>query len=278
MADPFGAAAGAVGIAAALASCLQCFEYVQFGRHYGRDLRTDSLRLDYAKIRLTRWGDAVNISDDAILAKFNEDSKQLVKNTLDQIQVLFTDTQKISKQNGDRNTERGIINSVDAGSSAIIVEKNGTRTLEHQKKANIWRKTSWALYRRQELNDLIEGIDSLIENLEALVSPSQLKRMVKEELAQVRDEQEFLLIQNVSRDVDPLLHAVATEKLQSLQGHQYGNIKIGDKSKVENGNYVGSDWNGDLLRGASHRYDGIVIGRESKVRNGDRFGKDFMDD
>lgn len=37
MDEPIGIAAGAVGIAAAFTACVDCFEYVQFGRHFGRD-------------------------------------------------------------------------------------------------------------------------------------------------------------------------------------------------------------------------------------------------
>ena len=60
MAEPFGIVAGAVGIAAAFTACVDCFEYIQLGRHFGRDYQTDLLSLNCARLRLTRWGQAVN--------------------------------------------------------------------------------------------------------------------------------------------------------------------------------------------------------------------------
>jgi hypothetical protein len=50
MAEPFGIAAGAVGIAAAFTACVDCFGYVQLGRHFGRDFQTDVLALWYCNI------------------------------------------------------------------------------------------------------------------------------------------------------------------------------------------------------------------------------------
>ncbi|KAH6703050.1 prion-inhibition and propagation-domain-containing protein, partial [Leptodontidium sp. MPI-SDFR-AT-0119] len=49
--------------------CVDCFEYVQFGRHFGRDFETSQLALDCATLRLTRWGESVNIYDDPKLGR-----------------------------------------------------------------------------------------------------------------------------------------------------------------------------------------------------------------
>jgi hypothetical protein len=56
MSYPFGITAGAIGIAAAFTACVDCFGYVQLGRHFGRDFQTDLLALNCARLRLTRWG------------------------------------------------------------------------------------------------------------------------------------------------------------------------------------------------------------------------------
>jgi hypothetical protein len=43
MAEPFGTVAGAIGIASSFTACVDCFEYVQFGRYFGRDFQTGKL-------------------------------------------------------------------------------------------------------------------------------------------------------------------------------------------------------------------------------------------
>ena len=100
MAEPFGIAAGAVGIATAFTACVDCFGYVQLGRHFGRDFQTDLLTLNCARLRLTRWGQAVNIYENPKLGKPDATPAevQTAKNALHQILVLFADTEKISKK------------------------------------------------------------------------------------------------------------------------------------------------------------------------------------
>jgi hypothetical protein len=87
MAEPFGIAAGAVGIAAAFTACVDYFGYVQLGRHFGRDFQTDLLTLTSARLRLTRWGQAVNIYEDPKLGKPDATSAevQTAKDALHQI-------------------------------------------------------------------------------------------------------------------------------------------------------------------------------------------------
>ena len=54
MAEPFGIIADAVDIAAAFAACVDCFEYIQLGRRFGRDYQTDLLSLNFVRLHLTR--------------------------------------------------------------------------------------------------------------------------------------------------------------------------------------------------------------------------------
>ncbi|OBT93596.1 hypothetical protein VE01_08371 [Pseudogymnoascus verrucosus] len=69
MAEPFGIVSGAIRIASAFTACVDCFEYVQFGRHFGRDFQTSQLTLNCLRLRLTQWGESVNIYDDPKLGR-----------------------------------------------------------------------------------------------------------------------------------------------------------------------------------------------------------------
>lgn len=64
MAEPFSIVAGALSVAALFNNCVDCFEYIQLGRSFGHDYERCQLRLDIAKTRLGRWGEAVKINDD----------------------------------------------------------------------------------------------------------------------------------------------------------------------------------------------------------------------
>ena len=97
MAKVFGIVAGAIGITAAFTACVDCFEYVQFGRYFRRDYQISLLTLNYARIRLTCWGQAIDILNNPKLGRPDATLKQIqtVKNTLYQIFVLFADSAKI---------------------------------------------------------------------------------------------------------------------------------------------------------------------------------------
>jgi hypothetical protein len=69
MAEPFGIIAGAIGILSTFTACVDCFKYIQLGRHFGRDFQTDQLPISCARLRLTRYGESVNIYNDPCLGK-----------------------------------------------------------------------------------------------------------------------------------------------------------------------------------------------------------------
>lgn len=56
MAEPFGIIAGAISISSAFTACVDCFEYIQLGRHFGRDFQMDQLAIGCARLRLTLYG------------------------------------------------------------------------------------------------------------------------------------------------------------------------------------------------------------------------------
>src|SRR6266536_1358700 len=158
MAEPFGIAAGAVGIATAFTACVDCFGYVQLGRHFGRDFQTDLLTLNCARLRLTRWGQAVNIYENPKLGKPDATPAevQTAKNALHQILVLFADTEKISKKyrlNATAGEDLSILLTDDID-PAIMALNNKMKELaiKRQKGSSVLKTASWALYHRSELN------------------------------------------------------------------------------------------------------------------------------
>src|SRR5438046_8489859 len=161
MGEPFCIAAGAIGIAAAFTACVDCFGYVQLGRHFGRDFQTDLLALNCARLRLTRWGQAVNIYEDPNLGR--PDAKpaeiQTAKDTLLQILVLFANTEKISKKyklNAKAGDDLSILGPDDMD-PAVMVVNNKMKELatRRQRGSSVLKTASWALYHRSKLKALI---------------------------------------------------------------------------------------------------------------------------
>jgi Prion-inhibition and propagation len=280
MAEPFGIAAGAVGIAAAFTACVDCFGYVQLGRHFGRDFQTDVLALNCTRLRLTRWGQAVNIYDDPKLGRPDATPAEIqaAKDTLHHILQLFADTEKISKKyklSAKPGDDLSTL-STDDMDPAVMALSNKMKKLaiRPQKGSSVLKTASWALYHRSELKELIQNITSLIDNIEDLFpAPQSQLGLVKQETAEIQDKQALGLVESAAQDVDNLLQAAAKE---ALTGHQYLNVVI--KGKAQTGDVFSSDWKGEA-RGASHKYDGVEVDKDGKALIGNQYGgKAFWDD
>lgn len=59
-----GLAVGVVALANLFNNAVDFFEYIQLGRNFKRDFQTNLLRLDGARLRLSRWGQSVGLSSD----------------------------------------------------------------------------------------------------------------------------------------------------------------------------------------------------------------------
>ena len=266
MVEAFGIVAGAVGIVVAFTACVDCFEYVQFGRHFGRDYQTDLLALNCSRIRLTRWGQVVDILNDSRMGRLDATSEQIqtVKNTLYQILVLFVDSTKISQQyklNGTTGEDLFVLFS-DSMDSTFVALNNKMRKLiiKRQKRSNILTITQWALYRKFEFKSLVEGISSLIDNIEKIFFASQAQvTLVRQKVTELHDRETLELVQSAAEDVDSLLQNVVKE---ALNDHRYLNILVKGKAQIENA--FSSDWHGKIVE-ASHTYDDVVVDNDRKA-------------
>jgi hypothetical protein len=279
MAEPFGIVAGAVGIAAAFTACVDCFNCVQLGRRFGRDYQTDLISLNCARLRLTRWGQAVDIYKDPKLGRADASAAevQTAKDILFQILILFADTESISKkykikaQNGD---DLSVFLADDLDPTVMaLANKMKELAIKRQKGSSILKTVSWALYYRAELQGLIFNITLLLDSLEKLFPAPQVLALVRQETADISDTQELRLVEEAARDVDNTLCTAAKE---ALAGHQYLNINI--KGKSHTGDAYSSDWKGRTA-GSSHTYDDVKVDKDGKALIGNKYGgKDFWDD
>jgi hypothetical protein len=280
MAEPFGIVSGAISIASAFTACVDCFEYIQFGRQFGRDFQTNQLVLSCARLRLTRWGESVNVYDDPNLG--NPDATapeiQLAKDTLLQILVLFAQTEEISnkyKLNAKVGEDLSSFSATDMD-PALMALNNKMKELatKRQKGSRFLKLTSWAVHYKAEFEHLINDITSLIDNIEKLFPEPQARiALVRQEVAQMGDKQALRLIEYAANGVDNRLQAAVQEV---LTGHQYLNIVV--KGQAQTGDTYSNDWKGGAI-GVPHIYASVEVEKGGKALIGNKYGgKDFWDD
>lgn len=228
MAEPFGLSAGAIGIAAAFTACIDCFGYIQFGRHFGRDFQTDQLTLSCARLRLARWGESVGIYNDSKLGKVDATvtETQLAKDILLQIIVLFADSEHISKKYklaAKANEDLSPFSTDDMDSAIAALDNTMKDLAVNRRKGNrILKLTSWSLYHRTELQKLLKDVVSLIDDIEKLFpAPEAQITLVRQDAAAVGDKESLELIESKAKGIDGLLRTAIQEV---VTGHQYLNV------------------------------------------------------
>lgn len=97
--EPVGLGIGIAGLAGAFTACIDCFEYIQLGRQFGQDFGKCLLKLDTAKLRMSRWGVAIRLGSEPHLPpqlSVTEEEIILAKSLLEQILESFEDAERIS--------------------------------------------------------------------------------------------------------------------------------------------------------------------------------------
>ncbi|KAI0437758.1 small s protein [Xylaria telfairii] len=279
MSDPFSIAAGAISIAATFTACIDCFNYVQLGRHFGRDYQTCVLLLDGEKMRLARWGEAVHVDRDPMLSKPDAvlEETQMAKRTLLQILMLFADTEKISKKhklNANAGADLPTLTTHELDLAiAQWSNKMKEMSVKRQQTSSFLRRTSWAIYHKSELEELITDISKLIDTLERLFpAPKTQLEPTRDEIARNSSGQSLQLLGNDSCNADS---TIQTGSMGAILGHHYSNIAVDGKAQV--GDTFSDDWRG--AHGMSHRYHGVLVGSSGKALVGNKYGgKSFWDD
>lgn len=281
MAEPFSVVAGAVSIATAFGNCIEIFNYVQLGRHFGRDYQTARLKLTLVQLRLSRWGEAVGVYSNPPLKNLpslTAEDKSTAKKTFLQILELFEESNRLSKRLGTKDG-RPQDSQSHTGSSddmAVLAARRKMRdlALSRQQRTSSFKVAGWAISDRKKFNDLIDNVSNLVSGLEELFPPPRASetRLAREEAALLDDKQRELLVK-LTRGLDDVLG----KAISQVTGHVYKNvdIKAREEGRVIQGNLIGDNYSGGFVTDKSHQYDGVRIdGLRLKVLQGNKYGGD----
>ncbi|OQE37783.1 hypothetical protein PENCOP_c009G00143 [Penicillium coprophilum] len=285
MAEAFGIVSGAVGIAGIFSTCMECFDYIQIGRHFGQDSQTSYLMLSGLKLRLSRWGEAVHLYTDPQLGRpeASRADLQLAKDTLYQILVLMADSGRLS-----RRFRLGAKVEVDSSS---LQEPATKTTLDYlmreqarrrQKGTSLIKVTSWALYNKSHLNSLVEDASKLLNYLEmtfpAPEAQSSLAELEIREIckrAQGQQSTILSLINELPAVVDKALQAQAAKMIER-KGISIGSLVVTENAGARNGNFYGVAWMGEgqlPQSSSSIRIDSVQANGNVRVMTGDIYGE-----
>ncbi|RSL54130.1 hypothetical protein CEP53_007523 [Fusarium sp. AF-6] len=247
MAETFGAVAGALSVAALFNNCVDCFGYIQLGRHFGRDFERCQLKLDIIRSRISRWGEAVAVNTDPRFANnwSDDDASQQAWRILDQIRLLFEDAQRSSSRYGPAADSRTLVQSE---LTPVVRNLHGWMediVHQRQKRTGLRKKFAWALYDSKHLDKLIADIAGLVRDLENLYPVEMQRRsLVAFEIEEVDDELSLLALEEAASGTDDLIAEAVADKMEAIAArNEAKDILTEETARVK----VGNHWSESVL-------------------------------
>ena len=168
----------AIGVAGALSQVLDCFEYVYLARTFPDSYQSNLLKLDAARLRLSRWGSSINWDE------IGQSDKDKAHEFLEHIWRLFGKVKKMSAEFANDHPEeaskaaslehsKGLDKIAD-----ILHEKMRNLSLKRQPTKNYLKTTKWAIYTQEHMNTLVDNITSHTNDLVELFPAAEEKQEV----------------------------------------------------------------------------------------------------
>jgi hypothetical protein len=209
-----------IGIAGLFQAAMTCFTCVRIAKSSGSDLQTYMVRLVLLHVKLSRWGEAIGLTEevhDVCSLKTgltNSPNIETVESVLKQIRALFENAGKTAPDSNDRPGS-------DTGHYDNLIKGMRNITVHRQRKLDIVEKVKWCLYAKEELAGLVENLDKLISDLCDLFPSSDdiTSQLCDEEASQLLDRgriqpASLTLLEEVTAQQDPKL-AEAVERLKA---------------------------------------------------------------
>lgn len=226
MAEIFGTAASALSVAALLSNCVDCFEYIQLGRHFGRDYESCQLKLDIARTRLGRWGEVVGINENPRFVSEDpgDNAVQLARSIIEEILELFETARKTSKRYELRAPHRDSDAPLQSPEMSPVSRglHNRLRALAHQRQkgTTLIKKTTWALYDGKQFEKLVGQILELVDELEKVLPVEEAcRKLAGIEVEQVADEQSLPTLKAAAKSLDQVLLDAVMDKIAKTNGN-----------------------------------------------------------
>jgi hypothetical protein len=283
MAEAVGLTMGSVALASLFTTCIDCFEYVQLGRQFGTNYQRSLLKLDIVKLRLSRWADAVNESQQRYnVAIGSANEAQKVQEILGEIIELFANAEKVSAKYKMKAKPGDLVAyNVNADLEPDLRSMHNKMcelAIKRQKRSSFAQKAAWALYEEKYFHRLIEDVTTLVDGLVELfpATRGRLQQLSLEEAQEMKEEPSLGVLEEAAEEIDPLLQTSVQQVLTGRKGHIFIRNLATEDARVR---YGDESVAGATLTGPGHTYDSNIASGKSRVHYGNKFGgKSVLDD
>jgi Prion-inhibition and propagation len=291
---------GIAGLVGTFTACVDCFEYIRIGRSLGADYQTAIIKLDLARLRLTRWGRSVGILqgdqdiDEAVAftqlkSKLGAPEKdfETVTNTIGQLFTLFKMSAETSNRLSSRSgLEDEVDNSIDNTDIRFLHDKMRDLALQRQKESTVLQKTAWALYRKKDFTNLVDQIAELTSALVEVTSvQAQQQELCRAEVEEISNDRSLVVLDDILAEsasgedvnLDDLLHETVVKAMDERRGMIAMDIwkrnQVGEGSKIQQGDHILGNYRGQNLHQQRHHIaEDNKFGNNVTFHQGNRYG------
>jgi Prion-inhibition and propagation len=297
--EPVSFTVGVAGLVGMFTACVDCFEYIRIGRSLGAHHQTAIVKLDLARLRLTRWGRSVGIVqgdqdiDEAVAitqlkSKLGAPEKdfETVTNTLGQLFTLFKMSAETSNRLSSRiESEDETDNSTLNADIAFLHKRMRDLAIQRQKKSTVLQKTSWALHRKKDFTNLVDQITELTSALvEVAPVKAQQQELCRAEVEEISNDRSLVVLNDILADpisdehalLDDLLHETVVKAMDERRGTIPIDIwkrnQVGEGSKIQQGDHISGDYKGqNLNQQRNHVAEDNKFGNNVTFHQGNRY-------
>ncbi|KAL1688117.1 prion-inhibition and propagation-domain-containing protein [Schizophyllum commune] len=237
---------GATSILALWETCVQVFDIVVSGQHYGMDSEIARVKLEVERVRLLMWGEAVGLSSVRLPEEGvpspgpchprlgRPEVTDAVMRILGCIHHLFKDTDALQRRYGlQRTSERSSVSAVldispeNNASSATILEsvfKKAYASLQKSSRRNnrittLRKRAHWAILDKTKFSLLVQEIRAFNDSLSALFPDvsTETQDSLRQDIEASDEIASLRLLQQASANDYAELSDTASERLSLLE-------------------------------------------------------------
>lgn len=274
--ESVGFAIGVAGLAGAFTACIDCFEYVQLGRHFGQDYGKCLIKLDATKVRMSRWGASMGLNPKPHLKQSisaSDEEIRLAQSLLEQILDSFKDAERISERFKKHTSTQGSASTAlavyDANTDLVSNYQRLHLTMsglakQRQKQTSVRKKFTWAIYEKKSFDRLIDDVTGLVHDLVDLFPTAQedQKVLCKAEVSAIEETRDLALLNDIACKDDEIL-AAEMKKEMNNRGHTVTDWKVEGNSKMWAG-----DENASAVHSKGHNFARFTVSESADVHLG----------
>lgn len=276
MAETAGLMIGAVSLTAIFTTCVDCFEYVQLGRNFGKDYQRSLLKLDIAKLRLSRWANAADESHNQYEVSVGTPAEaQKVEEILEEIVACFADAERVSQRFKTKSNDSIELQIYDSDmdlkpSLRTMHDKMCDLALRRQRRSTVRQKTAWALYEKKYFDRLISDVVQLVEGLTQLFPATQQRQseLVVEEVREIESQPALSEVEATAGDIDGLLLSSIQQALAAQGTHHFTRNTVTGEADVRYGDQYAR---GAQHIGPGHSFIENIASRKAKAHYGNNY-------